>query len=127
MHYYLKYFGNYTVFIPVFLVLFIALLAIIIYCKKNGPNAILSSISFYIPMIGSVILGILLNYTPYFWISLILCSILFIAINIVSFKAMEHSINDKTGLGVTMFSGLVGIFIIVFSIILRGFVTYFSA
>jgi hypothetical protein len=126
MEYYLKYFGNYTVFIPVFLFFFIVLLSIIFYCKKNGPNVILTTISFYIPMVASLLLGVLLYYTPYFWICLILCSILFIAINIVSFKAMEQSIDDKTGLGVTMFSGLVGIFIIVFSIIVRGIVTYFS-
>ena len=77
-------------------------------------------------MIGSVILGILLYYTPYFWFSLVLYGLLFIAINIVSFKALEQSIDDKTGLGVTMFSGLVGIFIIFISIIVRGFVTFFT-
>ena len=77
-------------------------------------------------MIGSVVLGILLYYTPYFWSSLALYSILFMVLNIASFKAMENAIDDKTGLGVTMFSGLAGIFIIVFALILRGIVFIFS-
>ena len=78
-------------------------------------------------MIGSVVLAILLYYTPYFWISLALYSVLFMAINIASFKAMENAIDDKTGLGVAMFSGLAGIFIIVFAIIARAIVFVFGA
>ena len=126
MNDYLKYLQNYSVLLSVFALLFIILCFISWYCKKNGPQSNLATISFYIPMIGSVILGILLYYTPYFWFSLVLYGLFFIAINIVSFKALEQSIDDKTGLGVTMFSGLVGIFIIFISIIVRGFVTFFT-
>lgn len=126
MNDYAKYLQNYSVLLSVFALLFIVLLFIIWYCKKNGSKSNLATISFYIPMIGSVIIGILLYYTPYFWISVVLYGVLFIIINIVSFKALEQSITDKTGLGVTMFSGLISMYIVVFAIILRALVSFFT-
>lgn len=118
---YLNYLGWYPIFIPVFITLFSFLFFIIIYCKIKGPNKSLATISFYIPMIGSLILGILLFYTSYFWSTLFIYVIAFFLMNFVSFSALEKALEDKTGLGVTMFSGLISMYIFFFCALLSFF------
>lgn len=81
----------------------------------------MAAIAFYIPMIGSLSLGILLFYTAHFWITLILYIIVFFLLQMVSFSALEKAIEDKTGLGITMFSGLVSIGVFFFCVILSCF------
>lgn len=118
MNDYLKYLGCYTLFIPVFSILFLALLLIILYSKIKGSSSILATVSFYIPMVGSLFLGILLFYTDHFWITLLFYTIVFFMLNVFSFKALETSLKDKTGLGVTMFSGLISMYAFFFCAIL---------
>lgn len=118
---YLNYLGWYTIFIPVFVTLFVVLLFTIYYCRIKGPNTLLASIAFYIPMVGSLILGILLFYTTHFWITLFIYVLVFFLLNFVSFTALEKAIEDKTGLGVTMFSGLVSMYIFFFCALVSSF------
>ena len=116
---YLKYLGWYEVFIPAFLFIFLALFFIIKYCKVKGPNSKFATFCFYTPMIGSAILGVLLFYSPYFWSTFAIYTIVFFLLNISSFNALGQCIDDKTGMGVTMFSGLISMSIFFFSGIVR--------
>lgn len=108
---YLKYLGLYTVFIPLFLFIFISLYFIIIFCKYKGPNEMFVNYTFYIPIIGSLALGALLFYTSFFWITLAIYILVFFALHLVSFKALGAAVKDKTSMGVTMVSGLIGMYI----------------
>ncbi|WP_130735830.1 hypothetical protein [Flavobacterium sp. J27] len=116
---FLQYLGWYTVFIPFFLVVFGFLSFVFLYCKLKGPHDVLASILFYIPMICSLFLGVLLFYTSFFWITLGIYLVIFILVTIFSFKALAEALTDKTGMGVTMFSGLVSMYILTFCIILK--------
>ncbi|WP_445457638.1 hypothetical protein [Flavobacterium sp. HNIBRBA15423] len=120
---YLEYLGLYTVFIPLFSFIFITLYFIILYCKYKGPNDLFVNYSFYMPMIGSLALGILLFYTSFFWITLGIYTLTFFALHLVSFQALGNAVKDKTSMGVTMFSGLVGMYVF-FSCALACFIKH---
>lgn len=125
MNSYLQYLGWYSLFIPVFSILFLMLLGIIIFGKLKGPQPFLATLSFYIPMIGSILLGILLFYTSHFWITLAIYTLVFIVFNLFSFSALDATIEDKSGLGVTMFSGLISLYAFFFCALLRFIISLF--
>lgn len=125
MNHYLQYLGWHSLFIPVFSFLFLVLLCIIIYGKLIGPQSFLATLSFYIPMVGSAFLGFLLFYTAHFWTTLAIYTFIFIVFNLFSFSALESTIKDKTGLGVTMFSGLISMYAFFFCALLRTILLLF--
>ena len=86
------------------------LLGIMIYTRFKGPNSWMANVSFWIPVIATIVLLVLVFYTDSFWWALLLNVVTLLAIQILGFMAMENAIEDKTGLGVTMFSGFLAIY-----------------
>lgn len=108
-------------YLGVFLTLLTALSLSVFYSKVKGPNAINEKISFYSPILISAILCIIMYLLPFSWIYLILNILFIIALNIVSFYALEKAMSDKTGMGVTIFSGLACMILIGFFTLLKLF------
>jgi hypothetical protein len=86
------------------------LLGIMIYTHIQGPNSWLAQISFWILIMTTIILLVLIFYTNSFWWALLLYVVTIFIIQIVGFVALKKAIEDKTGLGVTMFSGIIPIY-----------------
>jgi uncharacterized membrane protein YhaH (DUF805 family) len=106
-------------YVSVLLTAVAMLLLSIIYSKKKGPNTVNEKISFYHPILFSAVLCYLVYLSPFSWIFLLLNIIVIIIINITSFYALEKAMTDKTGMGVTMFSGFVCILLLGFFTLLK--------
>ncbi|VXB98179.1 conserved membrane hypothetical protein [Flavobacterium sp. 9AF] len=125
MSHFLDYLGCYTVAIPIILGILLLLFLNFMYCKLKGPNKSVANFSFYIPMLCAVVLGVLLFYTTYLWITFALYFVILILVNMASFKVLAEALEDKTGLGVAMFSGLVSSYIFVFCFLVKLIVDLF--
>ncbi|MFN8415717.1 MAG: hypothetical protein U0U66_05245 [Cytophagaceae bacterium] len=86
------------------------LLGIMIYTRIKGPNSWMANISFWVPVIATIVLLVLVFYTDSFWWALLINVVTLLGIQIVGFMAMENALEDKTGIGVTMFSGFLAIY-----------------
>lgn len=125
MNTFLHYLGWYTVAIPFILGIVVLLVFSFMYCKLKGPNTFIAGFSFYLPMLSAIILGILLFYTTFFWITFTLYFLILILVNLTSFKLLAEALEDKTALGVTMFSGLVSMYIFVFCFLVKLIIDLF--
>lgn len=125
MNIFLPYFGWYTVAVPFILVILFLLAFSFMYCKLQGPNKYVANFSFYMPMLSAIFFGILLFYTTFFWTTFVLYFLILILVNITSFKVLAEALEDKTALGVTMFSGLVSIYIFIFCFIVKLIIDLF--
>lgn len=119
MNTFLHYLGWYTVAIPFILGILVLLVFSFMYCKIKGANTYVANFSFYVPMLSAIVLGILLFYTTFFWATFTLYFLILILVNLTSFKVLAEALEDKTALGVTMFSGLVSIYIFIFCFIVK--------
>lgn len=89
---------------------FILLLGIIFYTRIKGPNSWMAQLSFWIPIVATVILLVLVFYTDSFWWGLLVNVVTLFAIQIIGVIALENTLEDKTGLGVSMFSGFLALY-----------------
>ena len=125
MNIFLPYFGWYTVAVPFILVILFLLAFSFMYCKLQGSNKYVANFSFYMPMLSAIVFGILLFYTTFFWTTFVLYFLILILVNITSFKVLAEALEDKTALGITMFSGLVSIYIFIFCFIVKLIIDLF--
>lgn len=123
---FLSYFGNSTYFLP--LVFGVNLLSIIsiIYCRLTGPLELAATLNMMAPMILALGLALLLFYSPTFWPTWGLYFVVWGLSSALSFYALEASLEDKTGLGVSMASGFVGMMCFTGAPMLKGILFVFG-
>ena len=122
---YLVYFGLYNIYFASTLLCTGVLVFIILYGKYKGTSEVLGNLSFWIPIVLSVILCGIVFYSDHFWTSLLIYAITLSGINLLSFPALKGSIEDKSGMGVMMFSMMAGMYLVFGCIMVKGIIALY--
>lgn len=112
--------GVHWLFLPVTIICAVYLLGIVIYGNKFGQNDKLANHGFVLPMAYTVFGCVMVLLSQNYWLAVALFTAFTIFIHILGFKAMSATISDKSGLGVTMFSGFVAMYGFSFVFISKG-------
>ena len=86
------------------------LLVILYYGKKKGQNDTLANTCLIIPIVFSLMCSVCVFWLPHFWLYWLGLMVCVLGINLLAFTAMSSVITDRSGLGVTMFSGMVSFY-----------------
>ena len=86
------------------------LLVILYYGKKIGQNDTLANTCLIIPIVFSLMCSVCVFWLPHFWLYWLGLMVCVFGINLLAFTVMSSVITDRSGLGITMFSGMVSFY-----------------